>query len=129
VTVVDGRHAHVLFNGMLPLAARNERKLRAIGHLERETRRDAPTRHRGGTGLPASRPVVPGRGRAARHPARHVVKLNAELTKVPEHADMKERFAKQGTEVRTGTPESLGSWMATEQAKWAKVGQGVGSEV
>jgi hypothetical protein len=34
---------------------------------------------------------------------------------------MKERFAKQGTEVRTGTPESLGQWMTTEQAKWAKV--------
>ena len=34
---------------------------------------------------------------------------------------MKERFAKQGTEVRTGTPESLGSWMTSEQAKWAKV--------
>ena len=34
---------------------------------------------------------------------------------------MKERFAKQGTDVRTGTPEALGSWMQTEQAKWAKV--------
>ena len=34
---------------------------------------------------------------------------------------MKERFAKLGTDVRTGTPESLGSWMQTEQAKWAKV--------
>ena len=34
---------------------------------------------------------------------------------------MKERFAKQGTEVRTGTPESLGQWMSAEQAKWAKV--------
>jgi hypothetical protein len=34
---------------------------------------------------------------------------------------MKERFAKQGTEVRTGTPESLGAWMSAEQAKWAKV--------
>jgi hypothetical protein len=34
---------------------------------------------------------------------------------------MTERFAKQGTEVRTGTPESLGQWMSTEQAKWAKV--------
>jgi len=29
---------------------------------------------------------------------------------------MKERFAKQGTEVRTGTPESLGTWLQTEQA-------------
>jgi hypothetical protein len=34
---------------------------------------------------------------------------------------MKERFAKLGTDVRTGTPESLGKWMQTEQAKWAKV--------
>ena len=34
---------------------------------------------------------------------------------------MKERFAKQGTEVRTETPESLGNWMPTEQANWAKV--------
>jgi hypothetical protein len=34
---------------------------------------------------------------------------------------MKERFAKQGTEVRTDTPESLGKWMTSEQAKWAKV--------
>jgi hypothetical protein len=34
---------------------------------------------------------------------------------------MKERFAKQGTEVRTDTPESLGRWLGTEQAKWAKV--------
>ena len=34
---------------------------------------------------------------------------------------MKERFAKQGTEVRTDSPESLGKWMTAEQAKWAKV--------
>ena len=27
----------------------------------------------------------------------------------------------QGTDVRTGTPESLGTWLQTEQAKWAKV--------
>src|SRR6185295_8201666 len=47
--------------------------------------------------------------------------LNAELTKVLNTAEKEERFAKQGTEVRNGTPESLGSWMGTEQAKWAKV--------
>ena len=47
--------------------------------------------------------------------------LNAELTKVLNTAEMKERFAKQGTEVRTDTPESLGRWLGTEQAKWAKV--------
>ena len=54
-------------------------------------------------------------------PRETVAKLNAELGKVLNTAEMKERFAKQGTEVRTGTPESLGSWMTSEQAKWAKV--------
>jgi tripartite-type tricarboxylate transporter receptor subunit TctC len=54
-------------------------------------------------------------------PRETVARLNAELGKVLNTADMKERFAKQGTEVRTGTPESLGQWMSTEQAKWAKV--------
>jgi hypothetical protein len=34
---------------------------------------------------------------------------------------MKARFAKLGTDVRTGTPEALGGWLQTEQAKWAKV--------
>jgi tripartite-type tricarboxylate transporter receptor subunit TctC len=48
-------------------------------------------------------------------------KLNEELSKILNSADMKERFAKQGTEVRTGSPESLGAWMRNEQAKWAKV--------
>ena len=33
--------------------------------------------------------------------------LNGELTRVLNAPDMKERFAKQGTEVRTGTAESL----------------------
>ena len=50
-----------------------------------------------------------------------VEKLNLELIKVLSSQEMKERFAKQGTEVRTGTPEGLGAWMRTEQAKWAKV--------
>jgi tripartite-type tricarboxylate transporter receptor subunit TctC len=54
-------------------------------------------------------------------PREAVAKLNGELAKALNAAEMKERFAKQGTEVRTGTAESLGQWMQTEQAKWAKV--------
>jgi tripartite-type tricarboxylate transporter receptor subunit TctC len=50
-----------------------------------------------------------------------VGKLNGELVRVLNTADMKERLAKLGTEVRAGTPESFGSWLGTEQAKWAKV--------
>jgi tripartite-type tricarboxylate transporter receptor subunit TctC len=54
-------------------------------------------------------------------PRETVTKLNSELVKVLNATEMKERFAKQGTEVRTDTPESLGKWMVSEQAKWAKV--------
>ena len=36
-------------------------------------------------------------------------------------ADMKQRFAKQGTDVRTGTPEGLGAWLRDQQSRWAKV--------
>ena len=50
-----------------------------------------------------------------------IARLNGELVKVLNSDDMKQRFAKQGTEVRTGTPESLGQWLKTEQARWAKV--------
>jgi len=53
-------------------------------------------------------------------PRETVAKLNAELVKVLNAAEMKERFAKQGTEVRTDTPDSLGRWMSAEQGKWAK---------
>jgi tripartite-type tricarboxylate transporter receptor subunit TctC len=48
-------------------------------------------------------------------------KLNTTLSKALNTADMKEKFAKLGTEVRTGSPESLGQWIGESQAKWAKV--------
>ena len=54
-------------------------------------------------------------------PHETVAKLNTELVKALNTQEMKDRFAKLGTEVRTGTPESLGQWMRTEQARWAKV--------
>ena len=48
-------------------------------------------------------------------------KLNAALSKALNTTEMKEKFAKLGTEVRTGSPESLGEWIRDSQAKWAKV--------
>ena len=54
-------------------------------------------------------------------PRETVAKLNAELNRILATAEMKERFAKLGTEVRTGTPEFLGTWLRDEQARWAKV--------
>jgi tripartite-type tricarboxylate transporter receptor subunit TctC len=43
------------------------------------------------------------------------------LSRILERQELRERFAKQGTEVRTDTPDSLGKWMGAEQAKWARV--------
>ena len=124
VTGVVGRQAHVLFNGMLatwPHVTGGRMRALAISAAQRvPSAPETPTVAE--QGLPGfetgSYQGVIG---PAGLPRETVAKLNAELVKVLNTAEMKERFAKQGTEVRTGTPESLGSWMTSEQAKWAKV--------
>jgi len=124
ITGVVGRQAHVLFNGMLatwPHVTGGRLRALAISAAQRvPSAPDTPTVAE--QGLPGfetgSYQGVIG---PAGIPRETVAKLNAELGKVLNTAEMKERFAKQGTEVRTGTPESLGSWMTSEQAKWAKV--------
>ena len=50
-----------------------------------------------------------------------ITKLNAELTRILNTDDMKEFLAKQGTEVRAGTPEALGAFIVNEKSRWAKV--------
>jgi tripartite-type tricarboxylate transporter receptor subunit TctC len=123
ITGVVGRQAHVLFNGMLatwPHVTGGRLKALAISSAQRVAGApDTPTVAE--QGLPGfetgSYQGVIG---PAGMPRETVTKLNSELVKVLNTAEMKERFAKQGTEVRTDTPESLGKWMATEQAKWAK---------
>jgi len=124
ITGVVGGQAHVLFNGMLatwPHVTGGRLRALAISAAQRvPSAPDTPTVAE--QGLPgfetgSYQGVIGPSGM----PRDTVIKLNAELVKVLNSADMKERFAKQGTEVRTGTPESLGQWMTTEQAKWAKV--------
>jgi len=124
ITGVIGGQAHVLFNGMLatwPHVTGGRLKALAISSAQRVP--SAP-----GT------PTVAEQGLAGFEtgsyqgvvgplgiPRETVARLNSQLVKVLNTAEMKERFAKQGTEVRTDTPESLGNWMRTEQGKWAKV--------
>jgi len=124
VTAVVAGQAHVLFNGMLatwPSVTGGRLKALAISSAQRvPSAKDTPTVAE--QGLPGFETgSFQGVVGAAGTPREIVMKLNAELIKVLNTADMKERFAKQGTEVRTGTPEFLGKWMQTEQAKWAKV--------
>lgn len=124
VTAVVGGQADVLFNGMLatwPSVQGGRLKALAISSTQRvPSAPDTPTVAE--QGLPgfetgSFQGVVGPTG----IPREVVAKLNGELVKILNSAEMKERFAKQGTEVRTGTPVSLGQWLKTEQAKWAKV--------
>ena len=124
VTGVVGGQAHVLFNGMLATwPSVTGGKLKAIG-ISSGTRvaaaPDTPTVAE--QGLPGFETgSFQGIVGPAGIPADTVGKLNGELRKVLSTADMKERFAKQGTEVRAGTPQQLGDYLRNEKARWAKV--------
>ncbi len=48
-----------------------------------------------------------------------VSRLNLEVTKLLQDAEMRDKLAGQGFEVRTSTPEQLGSYIKSEIAKWA----------
>jgi tripartite-type tricarboxylate transporter receptor subunit TctC len=48
-----------------------------------------------------------------------VTRLNAEVVKLLQEPDTRERLAAQGFEVRTSTPEQLGSYIRSEITKWA----------
>jgi len=124
VSAVVAGQAHVLFNGMLatwPSVTGGRLRALAISSAQRvPSASDTPTVAE--QGLPGFETgSFQGVVGAAGTPRDVVAKLNATLIKALNAPDMKERFAKLGTDVRTGTPESLGSWMQAEQAKWAKV--------
>src|SRR5258706_327930 len=124
VAAVAAGQADVLFNGMLatwPTVQGGRMRALAISSAQRvPTAPETPTVAE--QGLPG---FETGSFQGVVGPvgvARDVTgKLNSELIRILNTSEMKERFAKQGTEVRTGTPESLGTWMRAEQAKWAKV--------
>jgi tripartite-type tricarboxylate transporter receptor subunit TctC len=124
VAAVAAGQADVLFNGMLatwPTVQGGRLKAIAISSAKRmPSAPDTPTVAE--QGLPGFETgSFQGVVGPAGVPKETVAKLNGELVKVLNLAEMKERFAKQGTEVRAGTAESLGEWLRTEQAKWARV--------
>jgi len=124
ITGVVGGQAHALFNGMLATWPHvTGGRLKALGISSARRVPGAPdTPTVAEQGLPGfetgSYQGVVG---PAGIPRETVARLNSELRKILNTQEIKDRFAKQGTEVRTDTPESLGKWMTTEQAKWAKV--------
>jgi tripartite-type tricarboxylate transporter receptor subunit TctC len=124
VAAVAAGQADVLFNGMLatwPTVQGGRLRALAISSTQRvPSAPDTPTVAE--QGLPGfetgSFQGVIGPIGMARET---VAKLNAELNRILATQEMKERFAKQGTEVRAGTPDALGTWLGNEQARWAKV--------
>ena len=124
VAGVVAAQAEVLFNGMLatwPSVTSGRLRALAISSAQRVAAApDTPTVAE--QGLPGFETgSFQGVVGPAGIPKNIVAKLNGELVRVLNTAEMKERLAKLGTEVRGGTPESFGSWLGTEQAKWARV--------
>jgi len=124
VAAVAAGQADVLFNGMLatwPTAQGGRLRALAISSAQRvPSAPDTPTVAE--QGLPgfetgSFQGVVGPTGM----PRDAVARVNADLARILATAEMRERFAKQGTEVRTGTPENLGTWLRDEQARWARV--------
>src|SRR5687768_4545885 len=132
VAAVAAGQADVLFNGMLatwPTVTGGRLRALAISSARRvPSAADTPTVAE--QGLPGFETgSFQGVVGPAGIPRETLAKLNSQLIKVLNSEEMKERFAKQGTEVRTDTPESLGRWLQTEQAKWAKVVKESGAKV
>jgi tripartite-type tricarboxylate transporter receptor subunit TctC len=128
--VVAG-HADVLFNGMLPTYPFvTGGKLKAIAVSSAKRAAAAP-------GVPTVAESLPGFETGswqgvvapAGTPREIVDRLNAEIRRILAMPDVKERLAAQGTEVRAGTPESLGAFMRAEIARWAKVVKQVGLRI
>jgi tripartite-type tricarboxylate transporter receptor subunit TctC len=54
-------------------------------------------------------------------PREIIARYNTEIVKVLNSAEVKERFGKQGVEVRTSTPEQFSTFLNSEVARWGKV--------
>ena len=50
-----------------------------------------------------------------------VQRLNVEIVKILQSAEVKERFLKQGVDVQTSTPEQFDAFVKAEVVRWAKV--------
>jgi len=121
--VVAGQ-ANILFNGMLATYGQVKNgKLKALGVSSAKrvaAAPDLPTVAE--QGLPGFETGSwQGVVAAAGTPREVVAKLNAELTRILNTQDMKEKLAAQGTEVRTDTPETFAAFIRNETVRWAKV--------
>ncbi len=118
-----GGQANVVFNGMLATwPAVTGGKLKALALTSAQRVASAPDTPTVAETLPGFETgSFQGVVAPAGTPREIVARLNAEFAKAVNMPDSKERLAKQGTEVRTGTPEQFGEFIRTEMVRWAKV--------
>jgi tripartite-type tricarboxylate transporter receptor subunit TctC len=124
ITDVMAGHAQVLFNGMLatyPAVKEGKLKVLAISSAKRfAAAPDVPTVAE--SGLPGFETgswqgiVAP-----AGTPPDVVRKLHSTVTAILATAEMKEKLASSGAEVRPQSPEEFGAFIRDEKARWAKV--------
>lgn len=65
----------------------------------------------------------------AKTPAAAISRLNAEVVKVLNAADVRERFASLGVEPISSTPEEMEAYVKAELARWSKVVKDSGARV
>src|SRR5438046_837043 len=121
---VAGGQADVTLNGMLatyPLVQGGKLKLLAVSSAKRMSAiPDVPTIAESGVpGFESGswQGVVAPVGT----PREVVGRLNTEILRIVNAADMRDRLGKQGADVRTNTPEEFAGFIRSETAKWAKV--------
>ncbi|HTP63466.1 MAG TPA: tripartite tricarboxylate transporter substrate binding protein [Burkholderiales bacterium] len=124
VTDVIAGNSNVLFNGMLatyPAVKSGRLRGLAVSSAQRvPSAPELPTVAE--SGLPGFETgSYQGLLAPAGTPRDVVTKLNAEVARILNTPEMKEMLAKQGTEVRAGSPEVLGTFIINEKARWAKV--------
>jgi tripartite-type tricarboxylate transporter receptor subunit TctC len=54
-------------------------------------------------------------------PKEIVARLNAEVNKAAQNADLRSRLSAQGTEILGGSPEQYSAYIKSELTRWAKV--------
>jgi tripartite-type tricarboxylate transporter receptor subunit TctC len=57
----------------------------------------------------------------ARTPPDAIAKLNAEVARILNLPDVKEKLSSQGTTPLTNSPQEMGVWLAAEKNRWAKL--------
>jgi len=124
LTDLVGGHVDLIFNGMtsaLPLIKSGKLRALAVTSLQRSNASpDLPTMDE--AGLKGFEAVAwNGLGAPARTPRDVIVKINADVIRILNSPELRERLKAEGSDPVGNTPEQYAAFLRDEIAKWAKV--------